>query len=146
MIILDLFHNFNDNRTYFYASIKIDELLAELSTDSPFDILGPTELPADLLDLLFQTTESPIIDLFTVPENIELPAATTADTLIEVESTVPVTASTSVSPSGVTENDTAPSTTARSTTTTQSGLLTAEVHLRSIDFIFFQMFDNFTVS
>jgi hypothetical protein len=100
-----------------------------LGTVSPFDLIGAssTELPADLLDLILGTTQSPLIDLFTVPDDIELPVATTVDTLIEDESTVAATSSTPVTPTPVSVIETTKvSTTASEAAATSKSVTTAQ--------------------
>ena len=104
-----------------------------MATDSPFDLISGTELPADLLDLILGTTQSPLIDLFTVPDDIELPVATTVDTLIEDEITVSATSSTPITPASVSAIETTKVSTTASTTpaTSKSATTTPKVHLNS---------------
>jgi len=108
---------------------SLDDLLAELATDSPFDLISGTELPADLLDLILGTTQSPLIDLFTVPDDIELPVATTVETLIENESTTSVaaTSSTPVTAAPISVNETTKvSTTVSETPATSKSITTTQ--------------------
>ncbi|CBY42649.1 unnamed protein product, partial [Oikopleura dioica] len=101
------FNPCGENDHLIVHSYFLDNLIAELEhfTDMPFDFIRGTELPADLLDMILDTTQSPQNDLFTVPDDIELPVAMTVDTLTEDESTLSATLSTTITPASVSTND-----------------------------------------